>query len=70
MTMKWNHGGLCAVLAIRSVLAAWLLGDVPFFHILNLEACDAHTVVRDLLTSRPAIPNIVLLSADQKALDP
>lgn len=69
MTRKWKHGALCAVLAVSSVLAAWLLGDVPFFHILNLKAYDAHFVVRDLLTSRPAIPNIVLLLADQKALD-
>ena len=51
------------------MLAAWLLSDVPFFHIFNLKAYDAHFVVRDLLFDRPAIPNIVLLLADQKTLD-
>lgn len=69
MKRKWKHGAFCALLAVASVLAAWLLGDVPFFHILNLKAYDAHFVLRDFLAGRPAIPNIVLLLADQKAMD-
>jgi adenylate cyclase len=69
MTKKWRHWALCAVLAIGSALGASLLSDVRFFQILNLKAYDAHFVVRYLLGNRPVISNIVLLLADQKALD-
>jgi CHASE2 domain-containing sensor protein len=56
-------------LAIGSALGASLLSDVRFFQILNLKAYDAHFVVRYGLGPRPAIPNIVLLLADQKTRD-
>jgi len=69
MKKKWRHWAFCAVLAIGSALGASLLSDVRFFQILNLKAYDAHFVVRYGLGSRPAISNIVLLLADQKALD-
>jgi adenylate cyclase len=69
MTRKWRHWALCIILAIGSVLAAWSLGEVPFFQNLNLKAYDAHFVVRNYLFGPPAIPNIVLLTADQKAMD-
>jgi adenylate cyclase len=69
MTRKWRHWALCIILAIGSVLAAWSLGQVPFFQNLNLKAYDAHFVVRNYLFGPPAIPNIVLLTADQKAMD-
>ncbi len=69
MKRKWRHWVFCSIFATGSTLAAWLLGNVGFFHILNLKAYDAHFVVRDFLAPRPAIPNIVLLLADQKALD-
>jgi class 3 adenylate cyclase/CHASE2 domain-containing sensor protein len=69
MTRKWRHWVLCVVLAGGSVLGAWLLGDLRFFQILNLKAYDAHFVARDFLRGRPVISNIVLLLADQKALD-
>ena len=69
MRRKWRHWTFCAIFAVGSTLAAWLLGNVGFFHILNLKAYDAHFVVRDFLVPRPALPNIVLLLADQKALD-
>src|SRR3984957_6889127 len=69
MKKKWRHWALCAVLAAGSALGASLLSDVRFFQILNLKAYDAHFVVRYLLGQRPSIPNIVLLLADQKALD-
>jgi class 3 adenylate cyclase/CHASE2 domain-containing sensor protein len=51
------------------VLAAWSLDEVSFFQTLNLKAYDAHFVVRNYLFGPPPIPNIVLLTADQKAMD-
>lgn len=69
MTRKWRHWALCVVLAIGSVLAAWSLDEVSFFQTLNLKAYDAHFVVRNYLFGPPHIPNIVLLTADQKAMD-
>src|SRR5579862_2155171 len=69
MRKKWRHWALSAVLAAGSALGAYLLSDLRFFQILNLKAYDAHFVARDFLTRRPAISNIVLLLADQKALD-
>ncbi len=67
MKRKWRHWALCAMVAAGSALAAWFLGNN--FQTLNLKTYDAHFVVRDLLRGRPAIPNIVLLLADQKAMD-
>jgi len=69
MTRKWRHWALCIVLAIGSVLAARSLEEVNFFQNLNLKAYDAHFVVRNYLFGPPPIPNIVLLTADQKAMD-
>jgi adenylate cyclase len=69
MKKKWRHWALCAVVAVGSALAASLLGDIRFFQILNLKAYDAHFVARDFLGQRPVVSNIVLLLADQKALD-
>lgn len=69
MKRKWRHWGLCAILAGASALAAWSLGDLRFFQILNLKAYDAHFVLRSLLLPQPTISNIVLLVADQKTLD-
>jgi adenylate cyclase len=69
MTRKWRHWALCVVLAIGSVLAAWSLDQVSFFQNLNLKAYDAHFVVRNYLVGPPAIPKIVLLTADQKAMN-
>ncbi len=69
MKKKWRHWALCAVLAAGSALAASLASDIRFFQILNLKAYDAHFVVRYWLARPPAISNIVLLLADQKALD-
>ncbi len=69
MTRKWRHWALCVVLATGSVLAAWSLDQVSFFQNLNLKAYDAHFVVRNYIVGPPAISNIVLLTADQKAMD-
>jgi adenylate cyclase len=69
MKKKWRHWAFCAVLAVGSALGASLLSDVRFFRILNLKAYDAHFIARDFLRGRPAISNIVLLTADKKAMD-
>ena len=72
MNKKWRHWAFCAVLAVGSALGASLLSQIRFFQILNLKAYDAQFVARDFLGSRPfdvAKSNIVLLLADQKALD-
>lgn len=69
MNKKWKHWAVCAVLAIGSMVAAWSLNEFRFFQILNLKALDAHFVLRDYLFGPPAIPSIVLLTADQKAMD-
>jgi adenylate cyclase len=69
MKKKWRHWTFCALLAVGSALGASLLSDIRFFKILNLKAYDAHFIVRDLLRGRPAISNIVLLTADKKAMD-
>jgi adenylate cyclase len=69
MTRKWRHWALCAVLAIGSVLAALSLDQVSFFQNLNLKAYDAHFVARNYLVGPPPIPDIVLLTDDQKAMD-
>src|SRR5580658_9925967 len=69
MKRKWKHWALCVIIAAGSALGAWSLSGFRFFQILNLKAYDAHFVARDALANRPAISNIVLLLADQKALD-
>ncbi len=69
MKKKWRHWAFCALLAAGSALGASLLSRVRFFQILNLKAYDAHFVARDFFGRPPAIPNIVLLLADQKTLD-
>jgi adenylate cyclase len=69
MRKKWRHWAFCAVLAVGSALGAFLLSDIRFFRILNLKAYDAHFIVRDFLRGRPIISNIVLLTADKKAMD-
>jgi adenylate cyclase len=69
MKKKWRHWALCAVLAVGSALGASLLSDIRFFRILNLKAYDAHFIVRDFFRGRPIISNIVLLTADKKAMD-
>ena len=56
---------ISAILVCLSALAARQLGRIRFFELLNLKALDAQFVLRG---ARPT-PNIVLVVADQKALD-
>jgi adenylate cyclase len=69
MKKKWRHWAFCALLAVGAALGGALLSNLRFFQILNLKAYDAHFVARDFFSRPPAIPNIVLLLADQKTLD-
>ncbi|HYL76162.1 MAG TPA: adenylate/guanylate cyclase domain-containing protein [Bryobacteraceae bacterium] len=69
MKRKFRHWVFCALIAVGSTLAAWSLSNVTFFQLLNLKTQDLQFIVRDLLRGKPAITNIVLLTADQKALD-
>ena len=66
---KWRHWTLCVIIAGGSALGAWLVGGLRFFQILRLKAYDAQFMVSDVLGMRPAIPNIVLVLADQKTLN-
>jgi adenylate cyclase len=65
MKKKLRHWALCALIATGSTMAAWSLSQILFFQILNLKAYDTHFVVRGAQHTT----NIVLLTADQKALD-
>jgi len=65
MKKKLRHWALCALIAAGSTIAAWSLSEIRFFQILNLKAYDTHFVVRG---AQPT-SNIVLLTADQKAMD-
>ncbi len=65
MKKKLKHWALCALIAAGSTMAAWSLSEIRFFQVLNLKAYDSHFVVRGAQHTS----NIVLLAADQKAMD-
>ena len=67
MNQKWSRWAFIAVIVTGSAIGARFLSSVPFFQILNLKAADAQFVLRG--KPRIAPSNIVLLVADQKALD-
>jgi adenylate cyclase len=62
---RWAIG---AAIAIVCTIGTWLLGNVPFFQILNLKALDAQFVFRGGVPTSN-ISNIILLVADDKALN-
>jgi adenylate cyclase len=65
MTKRWRRWAICAAIAVGSVAGARLLSNVHFFELLNLKSLDAQFVLRGTLPPS----NIVLVLADQKALD-
>src|SRR2546422_4358517 len=65
MHQKWSRWGIAAAIVIACAISTRLLSDIPFFQILNLKALDAQFVLR----GKQPTSNIVLLVADQKALD-
>jgi adenylate cyclase len=65
MKFRWRRWAICAAIAAGSVLGARLFSQAAGFQILNLKAYDAQFALRG---SEPT-HDIVLLVADQKALD-
>src|SRR5687767_3984854 len=65
MSKRWRRRVICALIAAGSALASLLLSKVRFFQLLNYKATDAHFVVK----GRVSVPNIILITGDQKALD-
>ena len=62
---KRKRGAVIAAIAVGSVIATWLLGDVRFFQLIHLKAADLHFLVRG---NKPT-SNIVILAIDQKTMD-
>ena len=65
MKRRWRHWAICALIAVLSAAGARVLSAFRFFELLNLKALDAHFVLR----GRRAVAGIMLVVADQKALD-
>jgi CHASE2 domain-containing sensor protein len=65
MKRRWRHFAICALIAFASAAGARLLSTLRFFQLLNLKSLDAQFVLR----GRQTVSGIVLVVADQKALD-
>ncbi|HEY1756514.1 MAG TPA: adenylate/guanylate cyclase domain-containing protein [Bryobacteraceae bacterium] len=65
MRKRWRRWAICAAIAAGSVAGARLLSAFHFFELLNLKSLDTQFVLRGQLPPS----NIVLVLADQKALD-
>jgi adenylate cyclase len=65
MIRNWQRVAICAAIALGSVTVTLLLATVPFFHLLNLKAQDAHFVLRGTVPTK----DIVLIGIDDKALN-
>src|SRR5277367_1720014 len=58
--------GVIAAIAVGSVIATVLLGNVRFFQLIHLKAGDLHFLVRG---KRPTPANIVILAVDKRSLE-
>jgi adenylate cyclase len=65
MRRRWRHFAICALIAVSSVAGARLLSAFRFFKLLNLKAFDTQFVLR----GRQPVSGIMLVVADQKAID-
>jgi adenylate cyclase len=65
MKRRWRHFAICALIAAGSVASARLLSSFRFFKLLNLKAFDTQFVLR----GREPVSGIMLVVADQKAID-
>ena len=65
MRRRWRHFAICALIAVASVSGARLLSAFRFFKLLNLKAFDTQFVLR----GRQPVSRIMLVVADQKAID-
>ena len=62
---KLKRWAIIAAIAVGSVIATLLLGNVSFFQSLHTKAGDLHFLIRK---NKPT-PNIVLITSDKKTLD-
>jgi adenylate cyclase len=62
---KLKRWTIIAAIALGSVIASLLLGNVRFFQLVHLKASDFHFLVRG---KRPA-SNVVVIAIDQKSLN-
>src|SRR5438309_11301857 len=62
---KVKRWAVIAAIAVGSVAATLLLGNLKFFQLVHLKANDLHFLVR----GRRPTSNIVVLAVDQKCLD-
>jgi adenylate cyclase len=65
MRRRLRHYAVCALIAMASAFAARLASELRFFHLLNLKSLDLQFVLRG---QRP-VENVMLIVADQKAID-
>jgi adenylate cyclase len=65
MKRKWKRWALCAAIALGSAVAARSLGKISPFQQLHLNASDFHFLLR----GKQPTANIMLVVADQKALN-
>src|SRR5262245_27292919 len=65
MTKRWRLRAICALIAAGSASASLLLSRIRFFQLLNYKANDVHFVLK----GRATVPNVILITADQRALD-
>jgi adenylate cyclase len=65
MTKRTQRALVCALIAVGGTAVTLLLSDVRFFKIIHAKAFDSHFLVRGAQPTR----DIVLVTADQKALD-
>lgn len=65
MRRRWRHYAVCVLIAIASVSAVRLASELRFFHLLNLKSLDLQFVLR----GRRPVHQVMLIVADQKALD-
>jgi len=65
MGKRWRHAAICGLIAVGAAVGAGLSGRVRFFESLHLKTLDTHFALRGAQPTR----DIVLLTADQKALE-
>ncbi len=65
MKRTWKRVGICAAIALASVVVTVLLGHVRFFQLLNLKAQDAHFMLRGTQPTK----DIVIVGIDEKTED-
>src|SRR5260370_30349380 len=62
---KRRRWAVIAAIAVGSVIATLLLGNLRFFQLVHLKAGDLHFLVR----GKKPTSNIVILAIDQKTMD-